>query len=70
VSKSALGRGFIRLYVWQEGHGNILLLTIAALLGLAVIMGVVRKGKRRSKTTPSQYRPAPASVMPKTREIN
>jgi hypothetical protein len=70
VSKTALGRGFIRFYVWQEGHGNALMVALAGLLGLALIMGLTRKAKRRSKTSPTQYRHASPGVGPKAREIN
>lgn len=70
VSKTALGRGFIRLYVWQEGHGDALLLALAVMLVLALVMGMVRKEKRASKTSATQYRPASAGAISKTREIN
>lgn len=70
VSKTALGRGFIRLYVWQEDHGNVLPLALAGLLVLTLIVGMVRKVRRASRTCPTQYRSAAASVGPKARHIN
>jgi peptidoglycan/xylan/chitin deacetylase (PgdA/CDA1 family) len=60
VSKSALGRGFIRLYVWQEDRGNGLLLILSVLLSLALLTQLVRRGKRRRKSPQTPY-PAASS---------
>lgn len=70
VSKSALGRGFIRFYVWQEDHENVLLLSVVGLLALVLIMGIVRKGKIAPKTLATQARRISARVGPRPPEMS
>jgi hypothetical protein len=55
VSKSGLGRGFIRLFVKLESAPNEVLLTISSLLALVLLSVLWRRSKKRAQRAQSKY---------------